>query len=107
MIGRMWSGTTTLEDADAYERLLLEEILPGIAARGMKGYGGAHLFRREKGDEVEFATLLWFDSLDAVRGFAGEDYERSVVPAAARALLKRHDEHSLHYEVRTTPDPQG
>ncbi|CAN5300320.1 hypothetical protein BH24PSE2_BH24PSE2_23450 [soil metagenome] len=103
VIGRVWYGSTTPGNADAYERLLREEILPGIEARGIDGYGGAHLFRREHDGAVEFMTLLWFDSMDAVRGFAGKHYENSVVPPAAAALLERHDRRSAHYEVRTAP----
>jgi hypothetical protein len=52
------------------------------------------------GAEVEFVTIMWFDSLDAVRSFAGEDYEVAVVPQKARALLARFDARSQHYEVR-------
>jgi len=103
MIGRTWHGWTRPEDAGAYEELLRERILPGIEARGIDGYGGAYLLRRDVDGEVEFVTLLWFDSMNAVREFAGEDVEASVVPAEARALLARHDERSVHYEVRETP----
>lgn len=103
VIGRVWYGTTTPANADAYERLLREEVLPGIEALGIDGYGGAHLFRREHGGGVEFMTLLWFDSMDAVRAFAGEDYETSVVPPAAAALLETHDGRSAHYDVRMSP----
>ncbi|MGH7566396.1 MAG: hypothetical protein ACREK2_06165 [Gemmatimonadota bacterium] len=81
----------------------LEEEGDGGHARRIDGYGGAYLFRRDVEGEVEFVTLLWFDSMDAVREFAGEDAEASVVPAEARALLARHDERSVHYEVRNTP----
>ena len=105
MITRIWRGWTTAGDADAYEALLREEILPGIAGREIEGYRGAHLLRRHDGDEFEFATILWFDSVDAVRTFAGEDHEVAVVPQAARKLLVRFDEHSLHYETRISPEP--
>jgi heme-degrading monooxygenase HmoA len=100
----VWYGSTTRANADEYERLLREEILPGIQARGIDGYGGAHLFRREHDGAVEFMTLLWFDSMDAVRAFAGDDYETSVVPPAAAALLERHDLRSARYDVRMSPD---
>jgi len=56
--------------------------------------------RREVGEEVEFVTIMWFESIDAVRTFAGEDYEAAVVPAKARALLSRFDARSQHYEVK-------
>jgi heme-degrading monooxygenase HmoA len=102
MISRIWNGRTRPENAAAYERLLRAEILPGIAAR-VPGYRGAHLLRREDGGEVEFVTVTWFDSLDAVRAFAGEDYEAAVVSPAARALLASFDARSRHYETLLTP----
>ena len=102
MIARLWHGYTRPSDADAYERLLREEIFRGIASRRIPGYHGIELFRRTEADAVEFVTLMRFDSLDAVRAFAGDDYEVAVVPAAARALLLRCDERSVHYEVRET-----
>jgi hypothetical protein len=61
---------------------------------------GIHLFRRNLGDEVEFVTVMWFDSIEAVRAFAGKDYEVAVVPQKARALLSRFDACSQHYEVK-------
>lgn len=103
MITRIWRGWTTTSDADAYESLLRESILPGIAGRGIEGYRGAHLLRRFDADEIEFVTILWFDSIDAVRVFAGEDHEVAVVPPVARKLLVRFDEHSRHYETRVEP----
>lgn len=100
MIGRVWHGWTTPENAAVYERLLEEKIFPGIAAKGVPGYRGIQLFRRTVGDEVEFKTIMWFDSLDDVRAFAGADYEQAYVPPEARAVLARFDEHSQHYEIR-------
>ena len=100
MICRIWHGWTSPADADAYERLLRSEIFQGIAARDIPGYQGIELLRRPAADTVEFVTLMWFDSIDAVRAFAGADYEIAVVPAAARALLQRFDARSAHYEVR-------
>lgn len=100
MICRVWHGWTTKANADAYDQLLRSEVFRGIAARSIRGYHGIELLRRVTGDEVEFVTLMWFDSLEAVRAFAGDDYEQAVVPRAARALLKRFDARSAHYEVR-------
>lgn len=100
MIGRVWHGWTTPENADAYEALLKQEIFIGIQDRRISGFLGIQLFRRSVGAEVEFVTIMWFDSLDAVRTFAGEDYELAVVPPRARALLARFDGRSQHYEVR-------
>ena len=100
MIGRIWHGWTTPENADAYERLLLEEIFPAIREKGGAGYRGIQLLRRDLESEIEFKTLIWFDSLAAVRGFAGEDIERAYVPEKARAVLSRFDDRARHYEVR-------
>ena len=100
MIGRIWHGWTTPQNADAYDALLREEIFVGIKGRRIPGFREIQLFRRNIGAEVEFVTIMWFDSLDAVRTFAGEDYEQCVVPPAARAILSRFDERSQHYEVR-------
>ena len=99
MISRIWHGWTTPANADAYEALLKSEIFTGIAARQIAGYGGIHLLRRDVRGEVEFVTIMWFDSLDAVREFAGEDYEVAVVPPKARAILAHFDARSQHYSV--------
>jgi heme-degrading monooxygenase HmoA len=100
MISRIWHGYTITENADAYESLLKEEIFTGIQNRKIIGYKGIQLFRRNLNDEVEFITVMWFDSIDAIRIFAGEDYEIAVVPPKARKLLSRFDTRSQHYEVK-------
>jgi len=100
MISRVWHGWTTRANADAYESLLKSEIFEGIERRQIADYRCIHLFRRDLGDEVEFITIMWFDSIEAVRTFAGEDYEVAVVPPKARALLSRFDARSQHYEVK-------
>lgn len=102
MIRRMWRGWTTPDNADAYERLLQERIFPGIVARGIDGLHGLEAWRRTADGEVEFVTVLSFTSLDAAAEFTGGDPARSVVPDAARALLARFDEHSLHYHLAIT-----
>lgn len=99
MIARIWHGWTTSENADAYEKLLRGEILLEIASRNMPGYKGAELLIRDGGDEVEFITLLRFDTLDAVKIFAGKDYELPVIPPDAKKLLKRFSERSRHYKI--------
>ena len=99
MISRIWHGWTSPANAAAYEALLKSEVLPGIQNRGIGGYRRVDLLRRDLGTEVEFITILWFDSIDSVREFAGEEYEKAVVPAKARALLARFDAHSQHYDV--------
>ena len=100
MISRIWHGWTTSDNADAYEALLKDEIFVGIGDRQIPGYRGIHLFRRNLGEETEFVTVMWFASFEAVRAFAGEDYEAAVVPPQAQALLARFDARSQHYEVR-------
>ncbi|MDA8017279.1 MAG: antibiotic biosynthesis monooxygenase [Thermoanaerobaculia bacterium] len=101
-IRRVWHGWTTPENASAYEDLLRMEIVVGIAALRIPGYRGIELLRRELGDEVEFVTIMTFDSLENVIAFQGEDYEVAYVPESARKVLKRWDERSAHYEVRET-----
>lgn len=105
MISRLWRGRTTRENADAYEALLRSEILPGI--HRIEGHRGAYLLRREVDALVEFATITLWDSLDAVRAFAGDDYETAVILPEARALLADFDERSAHYETLLAPDHVG
>ncbi len=100
VIIRIWHGWTTPGNADHYEELLKEEIFNGIQNRQIPGFDGIQLLRRNVGEEVEFITIMRFASLDAVREFAGADYEVAVVPAKARAILARFDARSQHYEVR-------
>jgi len=100
MIARIWYGWTSCENAEKYENLLREEVLLEIAQRAIPGYKGAELFVREgENDEMEFITLLRFETLDAVKIFAGKNYEQPVIPPDARRLLKRHSERSRHYRV--------
>jgi len=100
MISRIWHGWTTRSNADKYEAMLKEEIFVGIENRHIRGFKGIQLLRREVGEEIEFVTIMLFDSLEAVREFAGEDYEIAVVPEKARAVLSHFDERSQHYEIR-------
>jgi heme-degrading monooxygenase HmoA len=102
VIARIWHGWTTPANADAYETLLRSEVLPGISR--IDGARGAYVLRDPVGDEVEFVTITFWDTLDAVRAFAGEDYEVAVVPSPARQLLARFDERSRHYETVLEPD---
>ncbi len=104
MISRIWHGWTRPEQADAYETLLKQEIFVGIEGRNIHGFRSIQLLRRDLPAEVEFVTIMEFETLDAVRVFAGEEYELAVVPPKARALLSRFDERSQHYEVRVERD---
>ena len=97
MIARIWRGYTTPGNADAYQAMLEPELLPGLSRA--PGYQGSCLMRRAAGDEVEFVTIIFWESLDAVRAIAGEDYERSVVPEPRRPLLSRYDEKAIHYDM--------
>src|SRR5437588_13109002 len=99
MTSRICHGWTTLRNADAFERLLKEEIFVGIASRHIDGYRGIQLLRRDHDTETEFVTMMWFTSIDAVRTFAGDDYTRAVVPLKAQQLLARYDQRSAHFEA--------
>ena len=101
-IKRVWHGWTTPDNADAYEKVLHDEVLPGIEAKQIPGYRSIELCRRDLDNEVEFSTVMTFDSLQNVIDFQGEDYERSYVPDVARTVLKRWDDSSSHYETRET-----
>jgi len=99
MICRLWRGWTTPENADAYQRVVHTEVIPGIEARKIPGLRHIDLMKRDLGDEVEFQTLMWFDNLDAIKAFMGEDYAVSHVPPQAQAVLQHFDERAAHYEV--------
>jgi antibiotic biosynthesis monooxygenase (ABM) superfamily enzyme len=98
MIARIWHGWTKRADAKTYESKLLDEIFPIIAARDIKGYRGAELFIREDGDEIEFVTLLRFDSIDAVKEFAGSDETKPVIFPGVERLLTRIEQ-ARHYRI--------
>lgn len=100
MIARVWYGWTSFENAEKYEKFLREEVLLEIAQRAIPGHKGTELFVREaENDEMEFITLLRFETLDAVKIFSGKDYEQPVIPPDARRLLKRHSDRSRHYKI--------
>jgi antibiotic biosynthesis monooxygenase (ABM) superfamily enzyme len=100
MIARVWHGYTKPEHANAYEAMLKPELLPEISK--FAGYRGSYLLRRESGDEIEFATILLWDSIDAIRAVAGPDYETAVIPEERRKYLSRFDAKSAHYEIVAT-----
>jgi heme-degrading monooxygenase HmoA len=101
MIARLWKGWTTPEHADAYENLLRETVLPGL--QQIAGYRGGYILRQDGDEEVEFAVLNLFDSLDAVRTFAGPDFAVPVFEPEARQLLSKVEPIARHYEVKATP----
>jgi len=98
-VKRIWHGWTTPENAEKYQELLHKKIFPGIETREIPGYHSVELFRRDLKDEVEFVTIMTFDSLEAVRKFQGKDYEKCYVPDEAQKVLKRWDKLATHYEA--------
>jgi heme-degrading monooxygenase HmoA len=97
MIARIWRGWAAAGRADDYQRHYETEVSERLTA--LSGFRGAQLLRTDEGGRVAFTSITWFADLDAVRGFAGDDYERAVVEAAARAALSRWDERVSHHEV--------
>ena len=98
-IKRIWHGWTTPQNAQKYQQLLNNDVFPGIEAKNIPGYKSIELLRYEAGQEVEFVTIMTFDSLQNVIDFQGEDYQRCYVPDAAQKVLKRWDQRCAHYEV--------
>ena len=108
MICRIWRGWATRANADAYEAIVRGQVIPGIEAMRIPGFQHIDLMRRELADEVEFLTAMWFDDVESIKAFAGEDYETSHVPPAARAVLARFDKRSAHYTVlQRRPQPNS
>ena len=101
MIARIWHGYTTFEKADTYENLLTTEIFLDIENKNIPGYKGIQLLKRVVDNEVEFTTIMWFENIDCVIKFVGEDYETVYVPEKARAVLSRFDQKSIHCDFVT------
>lgn len=101
MIARVWRGWTNPEDADAYEKLLRDVVYPAL--QKINGYQGGYIFRQDGKDETEFVAVNLFESLDAVRAFAGPDYEVPVFEPEARRLLSRVEPIARHYDVKNAP----
>ena len=99
MIKRIWHGWTTRENADNYFEVLTSKVIPSIEEKKIPGYREFEVLREDKGDEIEFVTIITFDSLQSVIDFQGGDYTRAYVPEVAQAVLKRWDQHCSHYEV--------
>lgn len=97
MIARVWHGYTKPEHADSYEAMLKPELLPGLGK--VPGYRSSCLLRRDSGGEVEFITIIFWDSIDAIRAVAGPDYERAVIPEERRQYLSRFDARATHFDV--------
>ena len=105
MVVRMWRGWTKGQDADRYERHYRSEVLATL--RQVPGFCGARLLRREVGEETEFVSLTFFEDLDAIRAFAGEDYDKAVVAGEAREVLVRYDARVRHYDLAFEGYPNG
>lgn len=99
MIARIWYGWTTLEKADSYYHVLTTQVIPEIEEMDIKGFRKIEVLRRNQETEVEFITIMYFDSIENIKKFTGEDYETAHVPEEAQMFLKRWDLKSLHYEV--------
>jgi heme-degrading monooxygenase HmoA len=97
MIARHWRGWTRPENANAYESLLRENVLPHI--RQIPGHRGVNVLRNDTPDETEFIVINFFDSLEAVKRFAGPDYQVATFEPEARRLLSRIEPLAYHYDV--------
>ena len=100
-VARIWRGWTTIENADAYQAVAEREVFPAIIGRGIPGLLGAQLMRADDvvNDEVEFTTIIWFNNLDSVKNFMGEDYRRAHLPVNAEAVLERYDPEAKHFHL--------
>ena len=98
-VKRIWHGWTTPENANAYQDLLHRVVFPGIESKNMRGYRSIELLRRDTGEEVEFITIMTFDSLRDVKEFQGKEYEKCYVPDEARKILKRWNKTADHYDL--------
>ncbi|HET6177687.1 MAG TPA: antibiotic biosynthesis monooxygenase [Candidatus Sulfotelmatobacter sp.] len=105
MIARHWRGWTKTHNAAAYEELLKNKVLPSLKNAG--GYQGGYVLRKDGAEEVEFLVVNLFDSLEAVRKFAGPDYSIAVFEPEARQLLSKIEPLATHYEVRVNTVPQS
>ncbi|MEN8126021.1 MAG: antibiotic biosynthesis monooxygenase, partial [Bacteroidota bacterium] len=97
---RTWKGWTTLENASTYENMLINEVFPAVKKKGVDGLEKVSISIQNKKTEVEFFLILQFDSLDAVKAFAGENYEIAYIPENAQRVLLRYEETAQHYEFR-------
>jgi len=100
MIARHWRGWTEVRNADAYESLLKTRVLPALKL--VAGYCGGYVLRSDSPDEAEFVVVNFFESIESVRLFAGDDYSTAVFEPEARLLLSRIEPIARHYEVRAS-----
>jgi heme-degrading monooxygenase HmoA len=100
MVARIWRGYTSNKNADAYQNFLKTEFLPAIEKKNIPGYRKFQLLRKDGKDEITFITIMWFDSIEGIKAFAGEDYEKAIVHPTAQSLLKKYDQRSQHFELK-------
>jgi heme-degrading monooxygenase HmoA len=103
MIVRVWRAVATRENAPAYRRHLEQSVLPQL--RELPGFLGLTLMKAERGDRVEMVVSSRWESMDAIRAFAGSVPERAVVEPAARAVLAEFDDFVSHYDVALEAGP--
>jgi len=97
---RTWKGWTTIENAPVYEDMLINEVFPAVKRKGVNGLEKVSISTSEKQDDVEFFLVLQFDSLAAIKEFAGEDYEKAYIPENAQKVLSRYDKSARHYALK-------
>lgn len=95
---RTWKGYTSIENAPIYKEMLVNEVFPAVKKKGVDGLEKVSISVQNKSDEVEFFLVLQFESLNAVKTFAGENYEIAYIPDNAKEVLSRYDEKAEHYE---------
>jgi len=101
MMARHWRGWTKADMADGYERFLKQKVLPGL--RAIHGYRGGFILRKDDLAETEFVVINLFESLEAVKQFAGPDFTVAVFEPEAKTFLSRIEDFASHYEVRAEP----
>lgn len=101
-ITRIWRGWTSKENADKFQKTLTDEAIPSIESNKPKGCLGIQVLKRETGEEVEFTTIMLFNSLSAIKEFAGEDYEAAHIDPKVKPLLLRYDGRVAHHETLFT-----
>ncbi|NJB72047.1 hypothetical protein GGR42_002538 [Saonia flava] len=97
---RTWKGWTTLENAPIYEDMLINEVFPTVKKNGVSGLEKVSISTKTKKDEVEFFLVLQFNSIDAVKSFAGENYSKAYIPDNAKLVLKRYNKTAEHYDLK-------
>jgi len=97
---RTWKGWTLLENAQTYEDMLTKKVFPSVKQRGVDGLEKVNVSTAQHRDEVEFLIVLQFESLDAVKQFAGEDYEKAFIPDYAKQVLTRYDDTAEHFILK-------